>query len=585
MHHQRLKRVFTYVLCWLLATQPVWAGIEVDSNRQNNATLTSAGNGVPVLNIAAPNAQGLSHNQFEQYDVGQAGLILNNATDKLVQSQLAGYLQGNSQLNGQAASVILNEVTGANRSQLNGYTEVLGQQANVIVANPYGITCDGCGFINTSRATLTTGVPQFQNGLLSGFDIRQGDVTILGEGLDATGQDYFDILSRTAKINADIHANQLSIVTGPNQIDYLTNEVTATHDLKDKPLLAIDSSVLGGMYAGRISLVATEQGVGVNTGKLFSSVGDIQLSADGQITLGDVRSQQSLKVASNQSVTTTGTQQAGQQIEYTAADSLSLHSENSATRVQASAGQQIHQTGLINAGESASFEASEVLLTQAETSAQQIDIQAGTLAINQSTLTAGLTSDGSETGTGTLSIQVAEATLSDSAVQVSGHFNGEINQLTLDSSSVVAAEQAVLSDTARLNNDGQIRVKQGFTLASEQSLEFMGSGNVSADSLTVQANEIKNQSKLTAASEMTVEAETLINDGQLISHGQQHISAGTLSNQGTLASAGAQAIDVTGQLRNTGMCRRLANNRSRQPCSYNRGMWPEIKRSGLKPEA
>ncbi|UTM59457.1 hemagglutinin repeat-containing protein [Photobacterium sp. CCB-ST2H9] len=524
----------------------------MDQNRPNNATLTSAANGVPVLNIAAPNAKGLSHNQFDQYDVGKAGLILNNSTEKLAQSQLAGYLSGNTQLNGQAASVILNEVTGANRSQLNGYTEVLGKQANVIVANPYGITCDGCGFINTSRATLTTGVPQFQNGLLSGFDIRQGDVTISGLGLDGTGQDYFDILSRTAKINADIHANNLSVVTGPNQIDYQTNTVTATHTSADQPALAIDSSALGGMYAGRISLVATEQGVGVNTGKLFSSVGDIQLSADGQITLGDVRSQQSLKVISNQSVSTTGTQQAGQQIAYAAADSLHLNGENSATRFQASAGEQINLNGLVNAGKSASFQAKSVSLAQAETAAQHIEIQADTLALNQSTLTAGVTSDGSETNTGTVSIQAAEATLSDSAVQVSGQFHSGVSQLALNAGSTIAAEQVEFTDADNLINNGQIAAKQSLQIASDQSLKLSGSGKVSADSLSIQASQISNQSQLTAQSEMTVQADALTNDGKLMSAGSQQIISDTLENAGTLASVGTQQIKVSGQLLNTG---------------------------------
>ncbi|WP_459778897.1 two-partner secretion domain-containing protein [Photobacterium sp. R1] len=524
----------------------------MDQNRPNNATLTSAANGVPVLNIAAPNAKGLSHNQFDQYDVGKAGLILNNSTEKLAQSQLAGYLSGNTQLNGQAASVILNEVTGANRSQLNGYTEVLGQQANVIVANPYGITCDGCGFINTSRATLTTGVPQFQNGLLSGFDIRQGDVTISGLGLDGTGQDYFDILSRTAKINADIHANNLSVVTGPNQIDYQTNTVTATHTSADQPALAIDSSALGGMYAGRISLVATEQGVGVNTGKLFSSVGDIQLSADGQITLGDVRSQQSLKVISNQSVSTTGTQQAGQQIAYAAADSLHLNGENSATRFQASAGEQINLNGLVNAEKSASFQAKSVSLAQAETAAQHIEIQADTLALNQSTLTAGVTSDGSETNTGTVSIQAAEATLSDSAVQVSGQFHSGVSQLALNAGSTIAAEQVEFTDADNLINNGQIAAKQSLQIASDQSLTLSGSGKVSADSLSIQASQISNQSQLTAQSEMKVQADALTNDGKLMSAGSQQIISDTFENAGTLASVGTQQIKVSGQLLNTG---------------------------------
>ena len=80
-------------------------------------------------------------------DVMSQWLVLNNSLDKLSQSQLAGFLQNNTNLNGASASLILNEVNGGSPSQLKGYTEVFGQQAGVIVANPYGITCNGCGFI------------------------------------------------------------------------------------------------------------------------------------------------------------------------------------------------------------------------------------------------------------------------------------------------------------------------------------------------------------------------------------------------------------------------------------------------------
>lgn len=108
---------------------------------------------MPIVNIATPNGAGLSNNHFRDYNVGANGLILNNATGKTQGTQLGGIILGNPNLKGQAAQVILNQVTGGNRSTLAGYTEVAGQSARVIVANPHGITCQGCGFINTPRAT------------------------------------------------------------------------------------------------------------------------------------------------------------------------------------------------------------------------------------------------------------------------------------------------------------------------------------------------------------------------------------------------------------------------------------------------
>ncbi|MFZ3205265.1 MAG: hypothetical protein WA161_15460, partial [Pseudomonas sp.] len=86
----------------------------------SNTSLTQAGNGVPIVNIATPNGNGLSHNTFSDYNVGQQGLILNNATAKTQATQLGGLILGNTKLNGTAARLILNEVNGANPSTLKG---------------------------------------------------------------------------------------------------------------------------------------------------------------------------------------------------------------------------------------------------------------------------------------------------------------------------------------------------------------------------------------------------------------------------------------------------------------------------------
>src|SRR5690606_32039970 len=90
-----------------------------------------------------------------------SGVILNNSAQDLLRSQLGGLVQGNANLrNSGPASVILNEVTGTSRSLLEGAVEVHGTAATVIIANPNGLTCDGCGFINTPRVPLSTGSPE-----------------------------------------------------------------------------------------------------------------------------------------------------------------------------------------------------------------------------------------------------------------------------------------------------------------------------------------------------------------------------------------------------------------------------------------
>jgi filamentous hemagglutinin len=89
---------------------------------------------------------------------------------------------------------ILNEVVDGKTSNIAGWLEVVGNKAGVIIANPYGITCNGCGFINTSRVTLTTGESNFDKGNLS-FDINQGNINIGSNGLDAKAVDILDILA------------------------------------------------------------------------------------------------------------------------------------------------------------------------------------------------------------------------------------------------------------------------------------------------------------------------------------------------------------------------------------------------------
>lgn len=250
-----------------------------------------APNGVPVVNINNPNGAHLSHNQYSRYDVDQRGLVLNNSLPAgLRQSQLAGGVMGNPNL-GAEARVILNEVVSSNRSTLAGFTEVLGGKADVIVANPYGITCSGCGFINSDRVTLTTGVPAFgADGGLAGFNVSRGDVLINGGGLNASAQQILDIVTRSARIDGQINtaaSGSLGIVTGSNQWRYASRDIggTTTPD-GAAPAVAIDSSALGGMYAGRIRLIATEAGVGVRMlGDAAASVDDFRLDGAGQVAL------------------------------------------------------------------------------------------------------------------------------------------------------------------------------------------------------------------------------------------------------------------------------------------------------------
>ncbi|MGQ5255687.1 two-partner secretion domain-containing protein [Xanthomonas arboricola] len=246
-----------------------------------------AANGVPVVDIVAPNARGISHNRYSNFNVGPNGLILNNSA-QISKTELGGYVAGNDNLQRSgAASLILNEVTSAS-SRLQGYTEIAGAKAQLVIANPNGISCDGCGFLNTSRVTLTTGTPNLgSDGALNGFSITGGALSIGSNGLDAFTVDRLDLLSRQLSVEGSIWTRELVAAAGAGRVNYdgmLLDVVPGTDGAA--PSIGIDVAQLGGMYADRIRLIATEAGVGVvSRGTLAAQSGDLQIDSAGQVSL------------------------------------------------------------------------------------------------------------------------------------------------------------------------------------------------------------------------------------------------------------------------------------------------------------
>ena len=293
----------------LLAFQPVLVHAQVapDVNAPiaNQPGVGTAPNGVPLVDIVTPNGQGLSHNKYHDFNVGTPGLILNNLNAEVGTSQLGGVTPGNPNLVGSGpATVILNEVTSGSRSSLWGAVEVFGARADVIVANPNGISCSGCGFINTPRATLTTGVPEIDaSGRLGGFTVQGGDVTFGANGGNfAAGNgavDLFDIVSRRVQIDGPVSGKNLRLSVGRQKFDYATGETTPLDGADDAPEFAIDGSALGAMQADRIKIVVTDKGAGVRMrGDMAANAGDLMLSADGKISLGNVSGRDGVSIKS-----------------------------------------------------------------------------------------------------------------------------------------------------------------------------------------------------------------------------------------------------------------------------------------------
>jgi len=284
------------------------AQIVVDTNAPNSQqpTVLEAGNGVPLVNIQTPSAAGVSRNTYQRFDVNANGAILNNANTN-TQTQLGGWVQGNPWLAQNTARVILNEVNASDPSQLNGMVEIAGQRAELVIANPAGITCNGCGFINADRTTLTTGTPIIHNGNLESYRVHGGSITINGAGMDARNPDYTALIARSVAVNADLWAQQLHVMTGAQEVsadDHSTLKRIASNN--NTPAFALDVSALGGMYAQKIVLRGTEHGLGVrNAGIIGAQAGELIVTSEGRLeNSGELHARTHTQLAANEIINT-----------------------------------------------------------------------------------------------------------------------------------------------------------------------------------------------------------------------------------------------------------------------------------------
>ncbi|TDR76524.1 hemolysin [Paludibacterium purpuratum] len=254
----------------------------------SNVEVREAGGGAEVVQIVGANPHGLSHNRYNAHDVGPAGAVYNNAVQS-GQSQLAGPLAANPKLGGRAATVILNEVISRNPSLLLGQMEVFGQAANLVLANPNGITCNGCGFINSRHATLLVGTPQLQDGRLQALSsaAAASRLTVGAGGISANSA--LDLIApRIDAQGALVATSGIRAVIGQALLNDDTGELTVRREPQAERL---DSAFLGGMQAGRISIVSTDDGAGVNLVGAIRSDGRIEVDTQGPLGLANVHLQ------------------------------------------------------------------------------------------------------------------------------------------------------------------------------------------------------------------------------------------------------------------------------------------------------
>lgn len=273
----KLKTTLKTLVCSLVSLSmvlPAHAQITTDKSAPKNqqVVILKTNTGVPLVNIQTPNGRGLSHNRYTQFDVDNKGAVLNNDRNN------------NPFLVKCSAQLILNEVRGT-ASKLNGIVTVGGQKADVIIANPNGITVNGGGFKNVGRGILTTGAPQIgKDGALTGFDVRQGTLTVGAAGWnDKGGADYTGVLARAVALQGKLQGKNLAVSTGPQKVDYASGEISAGTAAGTKPTIALDTAALGGMYADSITLIANEKGVGVKNAGTLEAAKQLIVTSSGRI--------------------------------------------------------------------------------------------------------------------------------------------------------------------------------------------------------------------------------------------------------------------------------------------------------------
>lgn len=523
--NSRTRQTVSLLLIFQLVFSPLYSSLAladtltVDPSAASNhqPTIDAAGNGVPIVQITAPSASGVSMNKYGQFNISNNGLILNNS-QQITNTQLSGYIEGNSNLaTSNGARIIVNQVNGSLPSALNGYAEVAGQQADVIIANPGGITCNGCGFINTNRGVLTTGTVELDNaGAVDNIRVNQGALQVNGRGLNASNINQLDLLARAIEVNADIHGQQINVVTGTNRVDYSDLSTSKIEGEEDAPLVSLDVSALGGMYANRIFMVGTEKGVGVNSeGVIAAGAGGLILTAEGDIKLKSTHSE------SASSLTST-------------AGNIELVGDHFS-----------QQTLSLVAGDAININGAVAAQDRVAVSGHQVTIE------GNGTLSVGYDETGLQRGNGELDIK-ADAMLNNGSVVSQGI---SVTAPQFDNTGTIA--QVGHGD---LNITGDTQVRNSGTLSATKQLsinttDFDNSDGtvVSRDDLRVKTVDMSNRNgRLISESMLEVVSDQLVNDGgQLISQKELSLTASTLTNDSGGLQAGTELSFVGNTLDNS----------------------------------
>ncbi|WP_434777967.1 filamentous hemagglutinin N-terminal domain-containing protein [Neisseria sp. Ec49-e6-T10] len=506
-------------------------------------------NGVPVVNINGANTNGISHNVYDKLNVGKEGMIFNNSQNG-ANTTLAGQIAGNSNLASGTAKVILNEVTSRNRSALNGMMEVAGDKAHLIIANPNGITCNGCGFINAEKVTVTTGKPDMQNGELKGYSVNGGIITTNGLKSDSPTA----ILARSIVVNGEINASgqELSLIAGNNYVNtsnQVTGSVLATGS---RNTYSVDVAALGGMYANKINLISTESGVGVrNAGVLAAGTGGVQIDTKGRL----INNNAQIKSSGVISVKTNG---ALDNVTGKIMSDMSVYIDTNKNAINNS------RAGNIMSGADVYINSGAFNNTNGKVAA------VGTLGLNTNNTTLTNSGKGKAVGIEAGIVALNTGTLDNRGGQIKGYYVGTQSTSVNNSNGMIDSygDVDIISAGNVNNNGGLIRAATGH-VKIDASGNTVSNGNTksadaaSADSLgiiagdggiQIVANTLDNsRGQITSSGDMGFLVASGVNNsnGKMVSEKSISIKAASLDNsQAGLSGKGGINIELAGDFTN-----------------------------------
>jgi filamentous hemagglutinin len=547
--------IIFFQLCSLCLSSPLsWAAQALSIKPAAGAVagqkpmMDAAANGVPIVLIAPPSAGGVSRNQFDQFNVNSQGLILNNSKADAL-TQLGGWVKGNLQFGTNTAKIIVNEVVQNNATHLLGGLEVAGSKADVIIANPNGILCNGCQFLNTSRVTLGTGQVQYAtHGGVLGLNVSQGQINVGDLGLNASGLAQLDLLARGVVLegaisadNKDVVLNQLNIITGRNVIDYANLRHTVQSGNGVAPPFAVDIKALGGMYANQIYLVSSEAGLGVNsTGRVVALVGDVNLNTQGDVTLKDTYAKRNIQIESAGNVTLTG-------------DTVS----DGATRLMAQ--QDINQQGVLDASQALSMQANNIyhsgsILARsgeaAHISAHDTLTNSGLIYSEGEThLQGGTVNDvnGNIQSVGSVNWVADNVNLSGTTIVTNANANINVGDaLNVNETNLQARGDVVINANTLMNVGGTIQTPNHLTINTIKNASNTGGRWLAEKAVTIRAGSVRNENS-------PLEGFFLPSPGVIASNTLVSImSQGDVDNAGVISSQGNVLINTNGHgLNNT----------------------------------